>query len=106
MRCLCDVSFLLRVASFVLKEQGGGGSCAIAYGFKARLHRPGMLNIDAKGKAQLMVLGKPQQTDYSPPVVVGPDTRTVKRCFCLKNGRWVLVRRGKMFFFGVLRRGR
>ncbi|CAM9398876.1 unnamed protein product [Hapterophycus canaliculatus] len=69
-----------------MKEIGGDGSCAIAYGFKARLHRPGMLNFDAKDKAQLLVLGKPQEADVSPPVVIGPDTRALKRCFCLPSG--------------------
>ncbi|CAM9692714.1 unnamed protein product [Scytosiphon promiscuus] len=69
-----------------MKEQGGGGSCAIAYGFKVQLQRPGLLNFDAKDKAQLRVLGRPQEADVSPPVFIGPETRAVKRCFCLPSG--------------------
>ncbi|CAM9920917.1 unnamed protein product [Pylaiella littoralis] len=69
-----------------MKDQGGEGSCAIAYGFKARLSRSGMLNFDAKAKAQLKVFSRPQETAVTLPVVVGPDTKVIKRCYCLKNG--------------------
>ncbi|CAN0329985.1 unnamed protein product [Ectocarpus sp. 12 AP-2014] len=69
-----------------MKEQGGDGSCAIAYGFRARLHRPGLLNFDAKGKVQLKVLGKPQETSASSPVVAGPEVMAVKKCYCLQSG--------------------
>ncbi|CAB1111736.1 unnamed protein product [Ectocarpus sp. CCAP 1310/34] len=69
-----------------MKEQGGNGSCAIAYGFRARLHRPGLLNFDAKGKVQLKVLGKPEETSASSPVVAGPAVKAVKKCYCLQSG--------------------
>lgn len=35
-----------RNQSFSFQETGGGGSMAIAYGFSARLHRPGIVGLD------------------------------------------------------------
>eukprot|EP00752_Nemacystus_decipiens_P010236 g9120.t1 len=69
-----------------MKETGNGGSMAVAYGFRARLQRPGLLNFDSKGKVQLRILSKPRETDASQPVLVGPDSRTVKRCYCMGSG--------------------
>lgn len=72
----------------LLQEDGSqGGSCEISYRFEARLHRPGMLHFDAKGKAKLNVLSRPQGGGPPAPVLVGPDTQTVKKCCCLKRGR-------------------
>lgn len=48
---------------------------------------PGLLNFDSTGKAQLKVLSKPRETDASQPVLVGPDSRPVKQCYCMKSGR-------------------
>lgn len=64
-----------------------GGSCSIEYGFEARLHRPGMLHFDAKGKAKLNVLSKPREAGAAVPVLVGPATQTVKKFCCFKSGR-------------------
>lgn len=62
-----------------------------------------MLNFDAKAKAQLKVLSKPQETAVTLPVVVGPDTKVIKRCFCIKNGRYdVIGRRSKRLWGGVI----
>ncbi|CAM9376576.1 unnamed protein product, partial [Hapterophycus canaliculatus] len=70
-----------------MKEDGSqGGSCEISYKFKVRLHRPGMLHFDAKGKASLKVLSRPQHASSPLPVLAGPDTQTVKKCCCLKRG--------------------
>ncbi|CAM9445217.1 unnamed protein product [Ectocarpus sp. 6 AP-2014] len=70
-----------------MEENGSqGGSCEIFYGFEARLHRPGMLHFDAKGKAKLTVLSKPHEAGAATPVVVGPATQTVKKFCCFKSG--------------------
>ncbi|CAM9692644.1 unnamed protein product [Scytosiphon promiscuus] len=70
-----------------MKEDGSqGGSCEISYRFEARLHRPGLLHLDAKGKAKLEVLSSPKEAGPASPVLVGPDTQTVKKCCCLKRG--------------------
>lgn len=70
------------------QEDGSqGGSCSIVYGFEARLHRPGMLHFDAKGKAKLKVLSRPQEASAAVPVLVGPATQTVKKFCCFKSGR-------------------
>lgn len=64
-----------------------GGGCAIAYGFEARLHRPGILHFDAKAKAQVKVLGSPQEARTATPVMVGPATVFVSKFCCLASGR-------------------
>ena len=74
----------------VFQEKGSqGAGCAIAYGFEARLHRPGILHSDAKAKSQLKVLRRPQETASAMPVLVGPEAQTVKTCCCFKSGRSV-----------------
>lgn len=57
------------------------------YGFEAKLHRPGMLHFDAKGKAKLQVLSRPVEAQAAVPVLVGPATQTVKKFCCFKSGR-------------------
>lgn len=70
------------------QEDGSqGGSCEIVYGFEAKLHRPGMLHFNAKGKAKLQVLSRPVEAQAAAPVLVGPATQTVKKFCCLKSGR-------------------
>lgn len=44
--------------------------------------------MDTKAKAQIRVLSRPQETAVTLPVVVGPDTKVIKRCYCFKNGRY------------------
>ncbi|CAM9761348.1 unnamed protein product, partial [Laminaria digitata] len=70
-----------------MQERGPQGvGCAIAYGFEARLHRPGLLHTDAKAKSQLKVFSRPQETAAAMPVLVGPEAQTVKTCCCFKSG--------------------
>lgn len=78
---------LLLVLAKSQEDGSQGGSCEIAYGFEARLHRPGMLHFDAKGKAKLQVLGRPREARPAEPVLAGPDTKTVKKFCCFKSGR-------------------
>eukprot|EP00752_Nemacystus_decipiens_P010235 g9119.t1 len=69
-----------------MKESGfQGAGCEIFYGFEAKLHRPGMLHFDAKGKAKLKVLSRPVELT-AVPVLVGPATETVKKFCCFKSG--------------------
>lgn len=84
---LSAVGHLLRMVSLTQEDGIQGGSCSIEYGFEARLHRPGMLHFDAKGKAKLNVLSKPRDAGAAVPVLVGPATQTVKKFCCFKSGR-------------------
>lgn len=79
-----------RTLAAVFQEKGPQGvGCAIAYGFEARLHRPGLLHSDTKAKSQLKVFSRPQETAAAMPVLVGPEAQTVKTCCCFKSGRSV-----------------
>lgn len=70
-----------------LQESGDeGSSCAIAYGFKGKLHRPGLLKFDKKDEHEIKVVARGLLVD-STPVTVGPSTCIVKRCCCIKSGR-------------------
>ncbi|CAM9286211.1 unnamed protein product [Ascophyllum nodosum] len=70
-----------------MKEIGhGGGSCEVKYELQARLHRPGILNFDAKGKTELTVHPKPEEVPPT-PVTMGPDIQKVNTCFwCFSGG--------------------
>jgi len=52
-----------------------------------------MFNFDAKAKAQLKVRSRLRPTDSTVPVLVGPETTTVKQCYCLQTGRWATFKR-------------
>ena len=52
----------------------------------ARLHRPGLFNFDPKATSELKVLGKIQDTAFATPVLVGPETQTVRTSCCCNSG--------------------
>lgn len=87
-------------ASDIQEKRSNSGNCSIAYGFKACLHRPGILNFDSKAKSELKVLSKPHKTATATPVVVGPESQTVKTC-CLYNSGRSVAAPDIHFFSGV-----
>lgn len=70
-------------------QESGEGSCSIRYSFEAHLHRPGLVNFDAKDDCALTVLGTPQLAGPNVPVKAGPVTQQVKFCYCFNRGRLV-----------------
>lgn len=68
------------------QEKGTCASVSVEYGFKARLDRPGLLNRDAKAKASITVLPKPEDAREAVPLVVGPETQKVKKAFIFRSG--------------------
>lgn len=68
------------------QEHGAdGGACGVVYAFEARLQRPGVEKINAKGKAKLEVVARPEELTAT-PVTVGPFTRKFNSC-CVSHGR-------------------
>lgn len=68
------------------QESKGSDKCSIEYVLRANIKRPGLLHIHKKDKFEIKIFSKPQE---SVPMLVGPETRAVKKLGLSDRGRSV-----------------